>query len=242
MVGQRRIPSKDTIIPHPYIPAFGTCHQSVATSTWGATGAARAVVSSRRTYDAEEYAHDIGDDDYEPDYDTCPSCLEKQEREAEDQAELKELRSRVQALQKEVQDERSKRIAAERRVGAGSTSEAPVAKKQKTETAPPLPPAEAEVIDLCDEGGAGAAGAAAPSTSPEASPKQVWVLTHAELPEEGDGVPSCDVVGTYLSKEKAQEAMEVYLEENGFEEGQWGYHRGEWESYIGINPAPLCLD
>ena len=89
----------------------------------------------------------------EEDEDTCPSCLEK---EARKKAELEELRSRIKALQKEVQDERSKRIAAERRVGAGSTSEAPVAKKQKTETAPPLPPAEAEVIDMCDEGDAGA--------------------------------------------------------------------------------------
>ena len=178
--------------------------------------------------------------DEEEDEDTCPSCLEK---EARKKTELEELRSRIKALQKEVQDERSKRIAAERRVGAGSTSEAPVAKKQKTTNNNVNAQVErARRAGLINFPVANAQQPPPPPPRLPPFPKQVWVLTHAELPEEGDGVPSCDVVGTYLSKEKAQEAMEVYLEENGFEEGQWGYHQGEWESYIGINPAPLCLD
>ena len=163
-------------------------------------------------YSAEEFAGEIG---AEPDYDTCPACIVKQNREAQERAELEELRGRVKALQKEVLDERSKRIAAERRVGAASTSEAPVAKKQKTETSSP-------------------------------PPRQVWVLTHADLPENPhtDGVPSCEVIGAYLSEEKAQEAMAEYLEERGFEEGQYigGYHAyGRGESYIGVKRAPVCL-
>ena len=41
-----------------------------------------------------------------------------------------------------------------------------------------------------------------------------------------DKLASCEVIGTYLSKAKAEQAMADYLEEGDWQKG-YGYHQGE---------------
>ena len=90
-----------------------------------------------------------------------------------------------------------------------ATKEAPPAKKQKTESV---------------------------------LPKTVWLVTKADLPEDQqqhDRLATCAVIGTYLSKAKAEEAMEAFLEEGGWEEG-YGYHQGTcFESNIKVMASRL---
>lgn len=66
-------------------------------------------------------------------------------------------------------------------------------------------------------------------------PKVVWHVTKADHPmDPQDKLASCEVIGTYLSKAKAEQAMADYLEEGGWQEG-YGYHQGEdAESNIGV--------
>ena len=71
-------------------------------------------------------------------------------------------------------------------------------------------------------------------------PKTVWLVTKADLPEDQhDRLATCEVIGTYLSKAKAEEAMEAFLEEGGWEEG-YGYHQGTcFESNIEVVASRL---
>ena len=75
-------------------------------------------------YDAEEYA---GSDE-EPDYDTCPDCLQKEDREAEKQAELDSLRAEVKTLRKKLEASNTVDLTGGDRSDCAS---APPAKKAK---------------------------------------------------------------------------------------------------------------
>ena len=57
-------------------------------------------------------------------------------------------------------------------------------------------------------------------------PKNVWHVTKADLPGYREELATCDVIGTYLSQAKAEEAMAAFLEEGNWQEG-YGYHQGE---------------
>lgn len=55
------------------------------------------------SYDAEEYAEDLDD----VNYDTCPDCLEKAEHRAEEKKLIKSQEAELVALRKEVKSLRS---------------------------------------------------------------------------------------------------------------------------------------
>ena len=54
----------------------------------------------------------------------------------------------------------------------------------------------------------------------------VWVIVKGDWPDHpGQQLVDVDVLGTYSSKEKAEAAMEEFIEEGGWEQG-YGYHQG----------------
>jgi len=151
-------------------------------------------------YDAEEYAEEEGLED--PDYDTCPDCLGlaaiKAEQEAEKDAHTKKQDAELVALRAEVMSLRKK-------LAASST------------------------IDLTnddDDDDDDDSDTKQPATKKAKVSGTVWVIVKGDWPDHpGQQLVDVDVLGTYSSEEKAEAAMEEFIEEGGWEQG-YGYHQG----------------
>jgi len=141
-------------------------------------------------YDAEEYA-DSGE---EPDYETCPDCLGKEERAAEKEAYVKKQEAELVALRAEVKTLRKK-------LAASSTID--LTRDDDSDTKPP-----------------------ATKKAKVSGPTEVWVIVKGDWPDHPNAqLVDVDVLGTYSSEEKAEEAMEEYIEQGGWMQG-YGYHQG----------------
>lgn len=80
-------------------------------------------------YDADEYAEDNGLD--EPDYETCPDCLEKAQCEVEQEEHMKRQEVELTALRAEVKSLKAKLAAATTVDLTKEESKPPAAKKAK---------------------------------------------------------------------------------------------------------------
>lgn len=73
-----------------------------------------------------------------------------------------------------------------------------------------------------------------PATKKAKVSGKVWVIVKGDWPDTPHShLVDVDVLGTYSSKEKAETAMDDFIEDGGWEQG-YGYHRGESESNIQI--------
>ena len=73
-----------------------------------------------------------------------------------------------------------------------------------------------------------------PATKKAKVSGKVWVIVKGDWPDTPHSqLVDIDVLGTYSSKEKAETAMEDFIEDGGWEQG-YGYHRCESESNIQI--------
>ena len=144
-------------------------------------------------YDAEEYA---GEDE-EPDYDTCPSCLERASIQAKKDTKMKRQEAELVALRAEVKSLRAK-------LAASST------------------------IDLTkdDDDSDDDSDTKQPATKKAKVSGTVWVIVKGDWPDVPHSqLVDVDVLGTYSSEDRAEAAMEEFIEEGGWMRG-YGYHQG----------------
>ncbi len=171
-------------------------------------------------YVAEEYA---GEDE-EPDYETCPDCLEKAAKQAKkddkmkrQEAELLALREEVKSLRKNKKDDTTKRQEAELEALRAENKSL----REKL--------AASSTIDLTNDDESdddSDSDTKQPATKKAKISGTVWVIVKGDWPDQPRSqLVHVDVLGTYSSEEKAETAMEEFIEEGGWMRG-YGYHQG----------------
>lgn len=219
-------------------------------------------------YDLQEYMagqrdeddeDDEGYDDYE--YDTCPNCLMKQREDTEKKAELVALKAELKAVRAEV---KTLREASASSTSSSSSNQADRLNSQSLTLQTEVETLRAEnkklqealsaskMVDLTNDSDSDDQASKtnkrsrtnnaslSSSSGQTTNDKSVWVLARGSYPDHQLArIVDVEVVGSYSSEEKAQDAKQDYLDEGGWEEGGYGYHRGEDEHRIEIYETVL---
>lgn len=145
-------------------------------------------------YEAEEY---YAGEDEEPDYDTCPSCLERAAKQAKKDDKMKRQEAELSALRAEVHSLR-KKLAASSTIDLTNDDDS----DDDSDTKQPA------------------------TKKAKISGTTVWVTVKGDWPDHPcSQLVDVDVLGTYSSEEKAEAEMEEFIEDGGWMSG-YGYHQG----------------
>lgn len=200
---------------------------------------------------AEEFA---ADGDEEPDYETCPHCIMKQNEEDKTQSELVAMRLEIKSVQAEVKTLRENAsLPVSNQSDPSSAQQIDIISTLRTENKQLREELSAsKMVDLTNDSDSDQEGKDARKRartegatssdvkSSSSSKKSIWVIVKGAFPDiPHQSLVDVEVLGTYSSEENAEEAKELFLEEGGWEECGEGYHQGEQEQRIDIYESVL---